>query len=107
MKIVRMTVLSLLAGAAVCGATAAQAQEWRYDRYQADRAYQGAEVRAQQAWRDQRAARTAAYYGDYRAADAYARAAAYHRAQAHRDARYAQHENRAARHDYWHGGWGY
>lgn len=106
MKGLRVVAL-ILAGSAVVGATAVEAQSWGYDRYQADRAYHGAAVRAHQAWRDQRAADAAAYYGDYGAANAYARAAAIHRAQAHRDARYAHHEDHAARWDYWHGGWGY
>lgn len=106
MKSLRIALLTLAVGGAVIGATGASAQAWGYDRYQADRAYQGAQIRADPARQDQRAARAAAYYGDYRSADAYARAAAYHRAQAHRDARFARHEERAARHAYWRG-WGY
>ncbi|WP_288938158.1 hypothetical protein [Sphingomonas sp. GV3] len=98
-------VLSVLAGGIALTAATAEAQSWGYDRWQADRAYRGADVRAQEAWRDQRAANAAAYYGDYRAADAYARAAAYHRAQARRDARFARHEDRRAYRDYGDRGW--
>ena len=105
-KLKTMMVLAVT-GSAMLAATAASAQDWRYDRYMADRAYQGAQVHAYQAGRDQRAADTAASYGDYRAADAYAHAAAVRRAEARRDARFARHENHAARRDYWHAGWGY
>ncbi|MBI0474408.1 hypothetical protein D9601_03390 [Sphingomonas sp. MA1305] len=99
----RIALLSILAGGAALTATSASAQSAGYDRWQADRAYHGADVRAQQAWNDERNARTAAHYGDYRAADAYARAASFHREQARRDARFARHEDRRARHDYWRG----
>ncbi len=108
MKMLRTGLLVALAGGAMLTATAAGAQDWRYDDYMAHRAYRGAQVHSYQAGRDQRAADEAAYYGDYGAADAYAHAAAVRRSEARRDARFAQHERHAARWDYWHGGgWGY
>ncbi|MDR6114167.1 MULTISPECIES: hypothetical protein [unclassified Sphingomonas] len=108
MKMLRTGLLFALAGGAMLAAGAASAQDWRYDDYMAHRAGRGAEVHAYQAGRDQRAADEAAYYGDYRAADAYAHAAAVRRSEAWRDARFARHERHAARWDYWHGGgWGY
>ncbi len=108
MKTLKTGIMLALAGGAMVAATAAEAQDWRYDDYMAHRAGRGAEIHAYQAGRDQRAADTAAYYGDYRAADAYAHAAAVRRAEARRDARFARHERHAARWDYWHGGgWGY
>lgn len=95
--------LLALAGGAMLTATAASAQDWRYDQYRAHQAARGAEVHAWQAGRDQRAADTAAYYGDYRAAHAYAHAAAVRRFEARRDAHVARHERHAARRDYWRG----
>lgn len=89
------------------GTTAASAQSWGYDQYQAHEAYRDAGARDSQARRDQHAASEAAYYGDYAAAGHFARAADRHRDQAWNDARYARHEQRVARWNYWHGGWGY
>ncbi|MET4896793.1 hypothetical protein RN629_06400 [Sphingomonadaceae bacterium jetA1] len=102
----RTGLLLALAGGAMLSATAANAQDWRYDNYMADRAYHSADSHAYRAGRDQRAADEAAYYGDYRAADAYAHAAAVRRAEARNDMHFARHERHAARWDYWHGGWG-
>lgn len=103
MNMLRTGILAILAGGALLGATAAGAQDWRYDEYRAHQAGRGAELHAYQAGRDQRAADTAAYYGDYRAANAYAHAAAVRRAEARGDARYARHESHVARRDYWRG----
>ena len=103
MKMLKTGLLVALAGGAILGGTAASAQDWRYDEYRAHQAARGAEVHAYQAGRDQRAADTASYYGDYRAADAYAHAAAVRRHEARRDARFARHERHAARWDYWRG----
>ncbi len=99
----RTGLLVALAGGALLTAGTASAQDWRYDEYRAHQAARGAEVHAYQAGRDQRAADTAAYYGDYRAADAYAHAAAVRRHEAWRYARFARHERHAARWDYWRG----
>jgi uncharacterized protein (DUF2336 family) len=101
MTLLRTGLLIALAGGAMLGATAASAQDWRYDEYRAHQAARGAEVHAYQAGRDQRAADTAASYGDYRAASAYAHAAAVRRHEARRDAHFARHEQHAARRDYW------
>ncbi|WP_230483482.1 hypothetical protein [Sphingomonas sp. Leaf21] len=103
MKMLKTGLLTILAGGAMLTATAASAQDWRYDEYQAHQAGRVAQIHAYQAGRDQRAANTAAYYGDYRAANAYAHAAAVRRAEARRDAHYARHESHAARRDYWRG----
>ncbi len=73
-------VFSATIGALMLATTSAHAQ---YDDRQAQHA---ANVRAIQAQRDQHAANAAALNGDYRAADAYARAAAVRRGQAYRDA---------------------
>lgn len=103
MNKIGIAITAALAASLTFGATAANAQSWGYDQWQADRAYNGAQVRADQARRDQYAARVAASYGDYRAADHYAREADKHRYQAWRDAGYARHEEHAAHWDYWHG----
>ncbi len=103
MNKIGITITAALVASLTFGATAANAQSWGYDQWQASRAYNGAQVRADQARRDQYAARVAASYGDYPAADHYAREADKHRYQAWKDARYAQHEEHAARWDYWHG----
>lgn len=107
MNKIGIAITAALAASLTFGATAANAQSWGYDQWQANRAYQGAGVRADQARRDQHAANEAAYYGDYRAAEHYAREADKHRYQAWKDARYAHHEEHEARRDDWHGGWGY
>lgn len=101
MNRIGIAITAALAASLTFGATAASAQSWGYDQWQARRAYHGADVRADQARRDQHAANEAAYYGDYRAAAHYAHEADKHRYQAWRDARYAHHEEHAARRDYW------
>ena len=60
MKMLKTGLLVALAGGAMLTATAASAQDWRYDAYRAHQAARGAEVHAWQAGRDQRAADTAA-----------------------------------------------
>ncbi|WP_242124848.1 hypothetical protein [Sphingobium sp. Sx8-8] len=99
--------VAALAGAASLMAGTAHAQYWAYDSHMADRAYRSADIREHEARRDQHAANVAAHHGDYAAAEAYAHAADVQRARAYRDARFAAHENREARWDYRHAGWGY
>lgn len=59
MKTLKTGIMLATAGGAMVAATAAEAQDWRYDDYMAHRAGRGAEIHAYQAGRDQRAADTA------------------------------------------------
>ncbi|GEM_PF-3990080 len=79
--------LLALAGGTLMAATAAGAQDRRYDDYMAHRAGRGAAIHACQASRDQRAADTAV-----------------RRAEARHDSRFARHERHAMCRDHRHGG---
>jgi hypothetical protein len=103
MNKIGIAITAALAASLTLGATAANAQSWGYDRWQADQAHHSADVRADQARRDMHAADEAAAYGDYGAAQHYAHEADKHRYQAWRDEDYARHEDRAARWGYWRG----
>ncbi len=108
MTIRKTALLFALAGGTLFASTAATAQSWGYDSYVANQAHQDARYRAYQAGRDQRAADEAAYYGDYRAADAYAHDAAIRRSEAKQAARFAHEEKKAAYWGSWrHHGWGW
>ncbi len=108
MKMLKTGLLVALVGGAMLTATAASAQDWRYDGYVAQQAHRDAQYRAYQAGRDQRAADEAAYYGDYRAANAYAHDASIRRSEARRAARFAHEAKKAEYWDSWrHRGWGW
>ncbi len=101
MTMLKTGLLVALAGGAMLTATAASAQDWRYDGYVAQQAHRDAQYRAYQAGRDQRAADESAYYGDYRAANAYAHDASIRRSEARRAARFAHEAKKAEYWDSW------